>query len=133
MKRLLLAFFAISLFLSACNTDSSSNAEETQTTQQHEETGKKYTLTAFTPSTSFPDAKMESVDYQEGTFNYVIGGEGYELGIQTPDADQKMCANSGQGQHIHLIVDTLPYAAKYEASFDHQVADDRVIETKSAV
>jgi len=42
---------------------------------------------------------------------------------QTPDAGQKMCANSGKGQHIHLIVDNKPYAAKYVADFDHEVKD----------
>ena len=34
-----------------------------------------------------------------------------------------MCANSGKGQHIHLIVGTAPYAAKYVSEFAHEVAD----------
>jgi len=34
-----------------------------------------------------------------------------------------MCANSGKGQHIHLIIDNEPYAAKYEAEFEYDVAD----------
>ena len=33
--------------------------------------------------------------------------------MQTPDADQKMCANSAKGQHIHFIMDDAPYAASY--------------------
>ena len=33
--------------------------------------------------------------------------------MQTPDADQKMCANSAKGQHIHFIMDDEPYVASY--------------------
>jgi hypothetical protein len=122
MKKLLFAFFAFSLILTACNTDTANKEAETETSDQEAITS-KYTLTPFSPSADFSNAVMESVDYKDGKFSYVIGGEGYELGVQTPDADQKMCANSGKGQHIHLIVDDLPYAAKYEASFDHEVTD----------
>jgi hypothetical protein len=34
-----------------------------------------------------------------------------------------MCANSAKGQHIHLIVDNKPYAAKYESSFEYEIED----------
>ena len=34
-----------------------------------------------------------------------------------------MCANSKDGQHIHLIIDDQPYAAKYEPSFNYEIAD----------
>lgn len=83
----------------------------------------KYALTPFTKSTDYPDAKMETMNYANGKFSFGVSGDAYQLGEQTPDAPQKMCANSGQGQHIHLIVDDLPYAAKYVAEFDHDVAD----------
>ncbi|KAA3622735.1 MAG: phosphopeptide-binding protein [Bacteroidetes bacterium] len=122
MKKLLFALFIMNIFLVSCKTDTANQESETEQTSEVEETN-KYTLTAFTPSASFPDAKLESMEYQEGTFNYAIGGEGYKLKAQTPDADQKMCANSGEGQHIHLIVDNMPYAAKYVNSFDYEVAD----------
>ena len=82
----------------------------------------KYTLTPFSPSPEFQGAKIDAMTYKEGTFNFDISGD-YELGAQTADAATKMCANSGKGQHIHLIVDKSPYAAKYVASFDHEVAD----------
>lgn len=122
MKKFLLALLLPTMFLASCNNETASNETDTEQTSEVEET-KKYTLTAFTPSASFPDAKLESMEYKEGTFSYSIGGEGYELKAQTPDADQKMCANSGEGQHIHLIVDDKPYAAKYVDSFDHEVED----------
>ncbi len=82
----------------------------------------KYTLTPFSPSPEFQDAKIDAMTYKNGTFNFDISGN-YELGAQTTDAASKMCANSGKGQHIHLIVDKSPYAAKYVSSFEHEVAD----------
>ena len=63
------------------------------------------------------------MDYQGGKFTFGVAGETYKLGVQTEDAEQKMCANSPKGQHIHLIVDNAPYAAKYVAEFEHDVAD----------
>lgn len=84
---------------------------------------KKYTLTPFAPSTEYADAKIESMFYKDGSFNFEVSGTDYKLGEQTPDAAQKMCANSGKGQHIHLIVGTAPYAAKYVPTFEHEVAD----------
>ena len=122
MKKLLFAFFALSIVFTACKTDTANTEADTETKDQ-ETAASKYTLTPFSPSADFSGAVLESMEYQDGKFSYVIEGEGYELGVQTPDADQKMCANSGQGQHIHLIVDDLPYAAKYEASFEHEVTD----------
>lgn len=83
----------------------------------------KYTLTPFQPSQDYSKAEIESMFYKDGTFNFEVGGEGYQLGEQTPDAAAKMCANSGKGQHIHLIVGTAPYAAKYVPEFEHAVAD----------
>lgn len=74
------------------------------------------------PSAEFPEASIASMDYQNGQFNFQIGGD-FSLGQQTPDAPQKMCANSAQGQHIHLIVDDRPYEAKYESTFRHLIPD----------
>jgi len=83
----------------------------------------KYTLTPFQPSQDYSKAAIESMFYKDGTFNFEVGGEGYNLGEQTPDAAAKMCANSGKGQHIHLIVGKAPYAAKYVPEFEHAVPD----------
>ncbi|MEP6646643.1 MAG: phosphopeptide-binding protein [Saprospiraceae bacterium] len=83
----------------------------------------KYTLTPFTSSQDFPDAALKSINYKKGKFMAVIGGTSYKLGEQTPDAPQKNCANSKEGQHIHLIVDNEPYIAKYTDSFDQDIAE----------
>lgn len=83
----------------------------------------KYTLTPFQPSEDYSKAEIKSMFYKDGLFNFEVAGEGYSLGEQTPDAAAKMCANSGKGQHIHLIVGTAPYAAKYVPEFTYKVAD----------
>lgn len=106
-----------------CTNSASSGDTEESTEEGQETAAKKFTLTPFTPSAEFADAAIESMAYKDGTFNFGVGGTSYELGVQTPDAAAKMCANSAKGQHIHLIVDNAPYAAKYEPSFAHEVAD----------
>ena len=116
--------FIVALFFVACQNISSESTEAAnQVAETVESAAPKYTLTPFTPSPEFADAAITSMDYKGGTFDFGIGGESYQLGAQTADAEQKMCANSAKGQHIHLIVDNQPYAAKYEAKFDHEVAD----------
>lgn len=88
-------------------------------TETEETSANQYTLTPFSPSASFPEAKITDYSYENGVFSYEV--ENYTLGEQTPDADIKMCANSGSGQHIHLIIDTLPYIAKYETEFEQNI------------
>jgi hypothetical protein len=70
-------------------------------------------------SPDFPDAELSLVSPANGatipvgqdTFTFAV--KNYTLGMQTPDADQKMCANSAKGQHIHFILDDAPYVASY--------------------
>ncbi len=70
-------------------------------------------------STDFPEAALSLKSPAGGsiipegkdTFNFDV--KNYELGTQTPDADQKLCANSAKGQHIHFILDNAPYVASY--------------------
>ena len=83
----------------------------------------KYTLTPFNDSKSFPDASLKAMAYIGGTFSTVIGGASYKLGEQTADAGAKQCANSKEGQHLHLIIDKEPYIAKYESSFTAEIPD----------
>lgn len=77
----------------------------------------------MSPSTPYQGAAIMDMKYKAGTFNFKIGGTDYKLGQQTPDADQKMCANSAKGQHIHLIIDNAPYLAKYEPTFKQDIED----------
>lgn len=109
----LISFLAI-----ACKpSGDSSAAQEDQTTT----TTNTVTITPFAQSTDFPDAQLSLTSYEDGVFEFGVTSESYKLGEQTPDAPQKMCANSGEGQHIHLIVDDEPYAAKYTSTFDYTI------------
>ena len=69
----------------------------------------------------FPDASLDSWEYQDGQFTYAASA--YEFGVQTPDADALMCANSAKGQHAHLIINNEPYIAKYDPSFAMDLPD----------
>ena len=44
--------------------------------------------------------------------------ENYSLKAQTDAPPKQMLANSGKGQHIHLILNNQPYMAKYDAGFE---------------
>ncbi len=105
------------LLLTACKTDKK-DSPETNT-----EATNKYTISPFAASTEYADAQIKSFSYEKGVFDFKLGDGEYQLGQQTPDAKSKMCANSGKGQHIHLIVDNGPYAAKYTANFEHDLED----------
>ena len=104
-------FLLFAAFFISCKNDTTSH------------TAKKYKVTPFKPSTAFDDAQIASMTYRDGMFKFGVVSDTYELGEQTPDAPQKMCANSGKGQHIHLIVDNAPYAAKYVDSFEYAIDD----------
>ncbi len=116
----------LAVLMAACQNNAGGEQQASNETNEMEETAApelKYTLTPFTASTAYPDAKIASVSYAAGQFDFGIEGETYELGVQTPDAGAKMCANSAKGQHIHLIIDDQPYAAKYESSFAYEIPD----------
>lgn len=82
-----------------------------------------YTLTPFSPSAMFDDASLDALTYKDSLITATISGTTYQLGQQTPDAVSKMCANSKEGQHLHIIVDDQPYAAKYEPQFAFDLPD----------
>lgn len=121
MKNLTLIFALFLLGLVSCKNEKAEKVVE----EKVETVKLKYTLTPFTPSQSYDDAEINGVTYENGKFDFDVADGDYKLGMQTPDADQKMCANSGKGQHIHLIVGKEPYAAKYEAEFDYEIPDGR--------
>ena len=125
MKNLFLLLLIASLGFASCKSEPSSS-QNTEVATTVEKKAKKTELFPITigklgATQDYPDATMTSMDYQKGTFKF--GVENYELKAQTPDAAQLMCANSGKGQHIHLIIDNEPYMAKYDQKFDVEVAD----------
>ena len=133
MKQLL-ALLIITFAISSCKdsskavesvADSVKDASKTVMASTTEEAsiGNGLTIKAFTESVAFPDASISTMNYTNGVFTFGLRGDTYELGQQSPDAESKMCANSGKGQHIHLIVNDSPYAAKYVKQFTHDIPD----------
>lgn len=115
---LMIFSWMLSVGTSCKNSDTSSENQEEIIEQKSQ-----YTLTPFSPSENFPDAQLTLTSYENGRFEFNVNSDTYLLGQQTSDAPQKMCANSAEGQHIHLILGTDPYIAKYESSFDQTVSD----------
>jgi hypothetical protein len=125
MRKLFIALCCVGLFW-ACGSGTDAETEPI-TDEMVEETADggtaaaEWTIKPMEPSVDYPDAAITDISYQNGEFDYTI--ENFELGMQTPDADAKMCANSAKGQHIHLIPNNEPYLAKYEAQFEQDLPE----------
>jgi len=117
----------LSVFFFACQNGETTSSTDTASTSEapavKEAPKTKYTLTPFSPSPSFEDAEIEQMVYLNDAWDFKLKAGSYELGAQTPDAPQKMCANSGKGQHIHLILNNEPYKAKYTSTFSDVVLE----------
>ena len=78
---------------------------------------------------SFPNAKLslkspaasEVTEAKEYEFSFAV--DNYELMEQTPMAEERHCANSQKGQHIHFILNNAPYEAHYEPSFKAELME----------
>lgn len=66
-------------------------------------------------------SNMEELDNNKIHLNFDV--KNYTLGEQTDRTGLTNCANSGQGQHIHCIVDNQPYTAHYEKDFTVDAKD----------
>lgn len=147
MKRQLihLSILASGIFLYSCTGSAPADSETTPTEDTAPSIPKEETeindSTAFAilenngitltevSSPKFPDAQLslntpiegEALDAGEIGFEFNIESESYVLGSQTDDAETKGCANSGKGQHIHLILNNEPYSAHYESSFTKEL------------
>ncbi len=127
MKNLnrIVQIFVIIAIISACS-QSSQNSGEQDSASEPEATA-KLTLTKAPASPEFAEAQLIADVYDmtptdtsiNASFEFVV--ENYDLGVQTPDAAERGIANSGNGQHIHLIINNGPYSAHYEPAFEKQL------------
>ncbi len=117
--------FLMSCGDSTTETDDTSDSTAVENEVAYEEgvlKGTKFTLRALKDSPKFPGSKLSILSpkagdvLEEGSvdFKFTVEGGEYTLGSQTEDAATKSCANSGKGQHIHLILDNNPYEASYK-------------------
>lgn len=65
-----------------------------------------------------PERQSSVSSGEENPVLFSFDIEHYNLGEQTPDLSEKLCANSPEGQHVHLILNNEPYTALYDADFD---------------
>ena len=130
MKTLFPLLMLLALFLHACGGDTKEMDMDQGGVEEEEGAeligdgtpgSDNIRLTDFPESTDFPNASIDEWSYDGATFNYEVSN--YEFGTQTPDADDIMCANSDQGQHLHLIIDNEPYIAKYDPTFEQDMSD----------
>lgn len=148
MKKIafILMMFPFLLALNACEqkaADESKPAEGDETeitdTQDHSQTSattfekgglKVYSLD---DSPNFPDAQLEmtepalGTDLDAGPAEFKFDVQNYDLGIQTSDAEGKGLANSGKGQHIHLILNNSPYTAHYMPGHSMELEDGHYV------
>lgn len=119
----LLTFLSLALFSFACGESTVADQETAEKTMTEEdaEVAPEISISPMPATHDFPNAALRDWTYNDGTFNYLVSD--YEFAAQTPDAESVMCANSGKGQHAHLIINNEPYLAKYEPSFDLNLPD----------
>jgi hypothetical protein len=85
-------------------------------------------------SPSFNDAILtlntpgEKGQLKNDKVHFAYDIKNYELSKPTVEGSCAIdCANSGQGQHIHLILNNQPYLAKYTPEFDETLAPGHYI------
>lgn len=112
---LLLIVLMAGLFVACGSEKDSDDAGDEQMVSQN-----TISLAPLEGSTLYETANLslissELTDDAKVNFNFEV--QNYELGAQTPAIAGLGLANSGKGQHVHLIVDNKPYSAHYEPVF----------------
>lgn len=131
LRNIHLSLVALALgILTSCNGTKPSEEALQQSTEEQKITLKLYEAPQ---KSSFEDAELKLLQATKKSdtsnlyaFNYEV--RNYELMAQTNDEKKAHCANSGDGQHIHFILNNKPYKAKYESSFEEKLDEgDNVI------
>jgi hypothetical protein len=132
MKQALVLTAGCALLFWSCNNGAQSNSEKTTTdTVKAANPPAPVALSAVSPSPDFPNAalavssaKAEKAGKDSAKVTFKFDVKNYELKMQTTDNGSKMCNNSAQGQHIHFILDNMPYKALYEPTNDVTLANN---------
>jgi hypothetical protein len=119
--RATIPFLAAALLLTGASCNNGSTNSESNNADSASKANSSIVLADAPPSTDYPGAQL-GIDAMQATpagadsvkLSIKFGVKDFELKAQTPDADGKQCSNSGQGQHIHFILDNKPYVALYE-------------------
>lgn len=106
--------------------------QKTESTAETASEQTEVTIEVGDRSPAFPGAKARFSSLKDedvlddSNVSVVVDVENYELGIQTDTPRAQEIANSGKGQHAHIILDNDPYFANYQAGtpFDIGVLDE---------
>jgi len=132
LKSMILLMVSIAFLWTGCSGNSQENQSSSKSGKSAENqyseaveylgTGQpRYNVYVGTETEDFADASIASWKYENGHFDFDIGGSSYQLQAQTPNASSLMCANSDEGQHLHVIVNKKPYSAQYTPSFNFDI------------
>jgi len=131
MKRfsLLMLSAIVAGTFSACNENAESENAETTVPAEVAKTGPQLIPVSTSPeydgaSLKIGAIKSQPVGKDSAKLHFDFDVANYELKAQTADNGTKMCNNSGQGQHIHFIMDNAPYKALYEPQNDITLANN---------
>lgn len=124
-------FTAIALVAVGCKQNQEVAEDKTAVEERQSEVAKVEIITGER-SPAFPDAKARFNKINNGdvlednNVAVIVDVWNYELGIQTDTPRAQEIANSGKGQHAHIILDNDPYFANYEAGvpFDIGTLDE---------
>lgn len=130
--KLLLGLFTFGLF-TACENTSQSDENKDQATDStemssEESSPSQLSLTPFTASEDLLDAKLQWNEpagdvSNAGDTQFGFDVTNYELGVPTNGSENLGIAESGKGQHIHLILNNEPYFAIYEPNWSTSLED----------
>ena len=125
--KIYLPLIAVVMLISQCSAPAKQESTSDNTSAQ------KIRISKAPASPAYEDAALELKNYQsaareEGfSANFDFEVSNYELGAQTEDASTRGIANSGQGQHIHMIINNGPYSAHYEPAVTKQLAEGNYV------
>lgn len=128
--------------LSSCESSKTNNKEEKQSATPKEEPHRAQLKAGGEPiekgdlklypaeiAKTFPDAELhlsspsEDEKVTAGKVNFEFEVKNYQLREQTEGAEERHCANSEDGQHIHFILNNGPYQAKYDPQFEAELVE----------
>ena len=129
--RIILTLSLCLFLLYSCDSSKKSSSEQEATSVPEE--SNEILLSPVKDSPDFNDAILEMnapVEYaqeESGVVSFSYNVKNYDLKAQTSDAGIKECANSGQGQHIHLILNNEPYTAHYDPAFTQELNEGHYV------
>lgn len=129
MKVKILGTAAVAFLIAVSCQPKKTENDEVIVTDMETDAMASISIEKFTGSPAYASSSLELA--QPSDMNIASAGEvgftfevgDYELGAQTEkNGVAAMLANSGDGQHIHFIVDNGPYSAHYEPAFNKELS-----------